>query len=552
MARPQYTIKIYNISDVLTYTVTSDAYYFRTHMAVNDDAGSFEIHLPSCGTGTTDYPLLTVGDQVKIWLGWTSAHSTGDPDFMGSVYQVIRSMQNGNYTTIIKGKSNSEILQRRIKTRTVWVATEADDIIATIASDLSLGDTLITTDTTAVTLTADLETYMDIMKAVSDYYYDAGTQIKKDYYVDVNKNLVWTARPARTTNVETLTVGADSILSYVVTKDRVNIKNAFAVYGAATPFNPTDVSVFGRKYPSDGDEWTYSDVWTATTGTVASGSSTPKVGSSYTHLANTVSPYNITAYATFPVTVHNEGTAGYGAIEFYARRHNTGAGYIQLFAPDSSNYYYMTGISYSDSNDVWKFHRYSIGKNNEYDADKNATGWQIVGSPSWDQMALFGIFCDTVSSDGTIDIDGLCFNFGRWRYAPLSDATSITGYTEHDHTFIDETLTSDTMCEARARTLLYQHKDPVTRIDLTVCGNTNILLGDQLSITLLMEGITATNYYVTAVEHVFSKPDEGWKTIVTLLDTVSSRNIPSIRENETLALAVKHVQQINRNKKRIN
>jgi hypothetical protein len=178
--------------------------------------------------------------------------------------------------------------------------------------------------------------------------------------------------------------------------------------------------------------------------------------------------------------------------------------------------------------------------------------WTLYGSPSWEQLTYID-FENTSGSDNTasMDIDGLCFNFGRWRYVPASDSTSISDFAEHDLVITDENLRSDAMCESRAKTLLYQHKDPVTRLDFTVLGNTNIILGDRLEITLGLEGLSSTYFYVTTVEHIFSV-DEGWKTTATALDTVSSRNIPTIRESETLANSIKRLQQISRNQKRVN
>jgi hypothetical protein len=516
-------------------------------MGFNDDIGYFELVLPKkLGHSTYKYNDVVVGDRVKVWYGYSSSDLTGDPDFMGKILQT--GGRSGQYA-IIKGKPNSEILSRRIKSRTIWVDTHADDIAATVASDLSLGASLIATNTVYVDITEDTETYADILRKLSDHWYDVSNQVKMDYYVTVNSDLYWQSRPYRTSGVETLTYGEDYI-DYSFAKDGTNIKNALAVYGALTPFNSQDESIYGRKYPSDGDGWTYSAVWTGVSGTVASNSTTPKVGSTCTRLQNTSSPYNVYAYVTLPVIVHVEGINGYSVLEFYGRRHDTGEGYIRLFAPNGSHYFEMDHVSFSDSNDVWKFHRYSLGKNNEYDADSNPTGWTSFGEPSWEELSYINVECDTVSSGGSVDIDGLCFNFGRWRYAPLSDATSVSSYDESDHAIVDDNLKSDADCEKRAQTILFQNKDPVNRLDPVLLGNKNIVLGDRLTVTLEPENISAQYYYVTAVEHNFD--GTNWRTIPTLVNTVNTRRVPTITDNEAISSSIKNLQQISRNQKRIN
>jgi hypothetical protein len=549
-----YTVKIYNRAlSTLRHTITNEA-QIQTHKGMNDDLGSFEIVLPAAKAFSSAYTDIVPSDYVKLWVG-TSNPASDDPDFMGKIYQSISTAGEPPtpYQRILKGRSLNEILQRRIKSRTSWVATEADDIIAELAADLSLGDTYVATDTTDVTLTIDQENYVDILKKVSDHWYSAGTQVKKDFWVEEVSGtfeLIWAPRPRRTVGVETLGSGTN-ILSYSLTRDLTNLKNAIGVYGNLTPFNITDVAIYGRKNPTDGDSWTYGAYWTATTGTATSGSSTPQIGATYTHLINVSSPYNVAAYCTFPVSVVVEGLNGYGVLEFYGRRHNTGVGVIQLYAPDSSNYFELDNVSFSDSNDVWKFHRYSIGKNNEYSVDSNPDGWTLTGSPSWEQLTALNVICDTAAGAGAyVDIDGLCFNFGRWRYAPAADATSISAYDEFDLVASDTELTDDTMCEKRAKTYLYQYKDPTKRLDITVNGNNNILLGDQIPITISGEGLSSENFYVTGVDHLIA--DNGWRTTATMIDTVSCRDIPSIAQNDVIIKSIKNLQQISRNKKRIN
>lgn len=516
-------------------------------MGMNDDLGYFEFVLPKkLSFSTYAFNDVLIGDRVKVWYGYTETELTGDPDFAGRIKQCGGT--NGQFA-LIRGQPLGEILNRRIKSRYVWNAAEADDIAATVASDLSLGATLIATDTTAVTITQDNETYSDILRKTSDYWYNAGTQVKKDYWVDVNDNLVWQARPYRTSGVSTLTYGEDyETYSYIT--DGTNIKNALAIYGALTPFNPSDTNVYGRKNPVGGDEWTHDNAfWTAVSGSFAASTASTKIGANYTRLSNASSPYNVESYVTLPSTVHVEGVNGYTALEFWSERNNTGLGFLRLHAPDSSNYFYVS-ISWSDSDDVWTFHRYSLGKNNEYNADTNPTGWQSTGSPSWEELTEIDFYCDTTGGPSYVDIDGLCLNFGRWRYAPLSDATSVSNYEENDQVIIDDNLKSDDECETRAQTILYQNKDPVARFDPVLTGNKNIKIGDRLTIDLTPENISSTYFYVTAVEHTITM--DGWSTTPTLLGTINTRRVPTVTREEAVTASIKNLQQINRHQKRVN
>lgn len=549
---PYYKLTILDIDLNNKHTITNEAIEIMTHLGVNDDLGSFNIRLPATRDFTSNplYSDVIPGDRVKLWCGWEAGYDAGDPDFYGRVSNV--SSVSGA-TRVITGKSFSEILGRRIKARKVWVATEADDIVAEVASDLSLGAGEIAVDTTAITIEQDTETYLDIMRKVSDYWFNAGTQVKKDFYVDASLNLAWKARPIRTVGVETLTWGATdpdelAIKSYTRLTEGVNIKNAIGVYGNLTPFNPKDSEVYGRKNPQDGDSWTHS-AWTDINGTTASSAVAPKIGSDCTR--STCDASNICQFYRTFTPFSSVGVASFGAVELWARRDTIpSSNHIKLYCPDNSNYYTWT-YTVPSVNNVWEFRRASIGESNTYDVDTNPNGeWVATGSPTWETISGLEVYVG-LANTFHYDVDGGCFNFGRWRYVPTSDATSIDDYDENDQIIIDDNLKSDGACESRAKTLLYQFKDPVTRLDIATIGSTNILRGDQLSITLPPENISAVAYYVVSVEQHINYPDM-WQTTSTMLDTVSCRAIPTIREQETLARSIKNLQQVSRNQKRVN
>lgn len=180
---------------------------------------------------------------------------------------------------------------------------------------------------------------------------------------------------------------------------------------------------------------------------------------------------------------------------------------------------------------MWGFNIFSLGDNNIYDADQNPDGqWRTVGSPSWETLGGIEFYINVGAGTYVFDVDGLCFSFGRYRYT-VSDATSQTNYGRRDLIVVDDDLNSTAECQRRAESLLYQKKDPVRRLDIVTNGNTNLLLGDQLSITLPAENISAENFYITTVEHNFVR-EQGWLTAISLIDTVNTRVPPPITLQE--------------------
>ena len=549
---PRYTLKIYDASDVLQYTLTSEALSIITHMGLNEDVGWFTIVLPTVQAGIPSsyaYTDIAKNWRVKLWLDWDTATDTGTPEFMGKVVntQTVNPDEQG-FVRIISGKGNSEILERRIKSRTVYPNIAADLVFIELASDLSLTDDF-DADASLVTLTVDEESYLNFTKRLSDYWVNAGTQLKKDFLVDARNYFVWKDRPMRTAGVETLS----TFLDHNVIRDGTQIKNNIKVYGRKVPYvGLTDASnqfqvyqIFGRKDPTDGDGYTYAAGWTATTGTLsqANAAPVPQVGSDY--LKCTVpggAPFHCDFQRDFTAPVSCEGYAGYGAVEWWSFRHSLGNTTCRLLCPDDSNYYYL-GFVTSDVDDTWKFHRYSLGLANTYSAANPTGQWTASGSPDWERITGIRFINVTGTASGQyMGIDGLCFNFGRWR-SSASNGLSQTNYGQNDLTVINDDLNSDAECQTHAETLLYQRKDPVVRLDLKVQGNNNILVGDRLAITLAAEGISAQNFYVTSVEHHFSKPD-SWVTIATLVDSVNTRRAPNATPQDAVLSELRRQREI--------
>jgi hypothetical protein len=72
------------------------------------------------------------------------------------------------------------------------------------------------------------------------------------------------------------------------------------------------------------------------------------------------------------------------------------------------------------------------------------------------------------------------------------------------------------------------------RLDIQTSGNTNLLLGDTLTMTLAPEGISATPFYIMTVAHEFTKEPLAWNTTVSMLDTLDTRLPPPSSEREII------------------
>jgi hypothetical protein len=223
-----------------------------------------------------------------------------------------------------------------------------------------------------------------------------------------------------------------------------------------------------------------------------------------------------------------------------------GNGYIRLYCPGEDRYFQVGPFTLGDVDNTWKFHRWSLGLANTYNASSNPTGqWVATGTPDPDWEQISGIYVAGYSStmDAYMGIDGLCFNFGRWR-SEAEDGDSIDDYEQHDLTVVNDLLNSDAECQIHAETLLNQRKDPVVRLDLKVNGNKNILVGDRLPITLAAENISGQYFYVVSVEQHFAKEPEGWNTIATLVDTLNTRNIPSATPQDAILKELRRQREI--------
>lgn len=514
MTKPVYKIETLTGAQ-LDHTITSDAVAVYCKEIVTDAIGNFRFIVPTRKNGGYFYDDIALHDLVKIYFGYDTVDAT--PAFVGRVGNITAPLSTSQgYVRIVSGLSQGEILLRRFKTNKYYDATAASTIVSEWATDLGLtGAGKIDSDANTVDLEVKTKNYFDLLRWISDYWVSAGAQIKKDFYVDTANDLVWKSRPIRTAGVESFTVGKD-ILNYVVTRNVDAVKNNITVYGAAE--DPV---------PSDRDSWTEPTAdpppnWTAVQGTVERGTG-GKVGAYYV-IGRAADPNGQTVEFTRSIprqTIRNINTVSFWS---NIKMPEATAGYVRLGTLGGTTDYYQADIAL---NNVLNYLSLTLGPQNEYDAADNPDGkWTPVGSPNWwdvTDITFYGTFTGTGAALG-MGVDGFHFFPERWSNT-ASDATSQTSYGQRDMEVTDDKLHSSGECQKRAEALLFMRKDPVIQIEIAVPGNTNVLVGDRLPMTIPAENISAVNFDVVSVEHTFQKEPVGFQTRATMVDSVNVRHV---------------------------
>lgn len=507
---PVYKIETYT-GAVLDHSITSDAYSINIHERLTDAIGQFTVLLPS----NSQFEDIALHDLVKIYLGYDSVPAT--PNFVGRVLRIEDGFtKQSGYLRNISGLALGEILLRRIKCGH-YSGTPASDIVKEFATDLSLGNSDVATETATPPLEFVNETYFDAMKTLSDVWINAGTQLKKEFYVTPSSNLLYKNRPLRTSGTETLGIGVN-IKDYVVRRSLENLRNSITVYGAWDEY-------FVSKIPTD-ENWTEdTPYWTALAGSLSKDTADKTTGTASIKCASGNVDFYRILKPEFAFVSGNARTI----TQSFSRLHFMGKELtnVYLWAPDSSNCF-SRAISLLD---YWDTYNFTLPT-----AD-NLNGWTKVGNGQSDFIVAIEFKGSSVDPVYT-HVDDLAFQGGRFSYK-TSDLTSISNYGQRDLVVIADTLKSNSQCEARAKTLLYQRKEPITEIDISVLGNTNILVGDRLALNLPRASVNG-NFDVTVVDHTIT--DAGFLTKFTAtegLDNRYSLSVSPIQEVSRLKTAIR-------------
>ena len=360
MTKPVYKIEVYTAA-VLDHTITTDAKQIMYKDSVTDSIGHFSFTVPSVKGGANSYDDIALNDKIKIWIDYTSV--SGDPDFIGRVYKIDSSYSEQGYLRTVSGLSQGEILLRRHKTDTLWAAVTVKTLADELADDLSLGKGDIAADATVLTVEIETKTYFDLLREISDYYVSGGSQIKKDFLVDVDFDLVFVNRgssPFATYAALTLEPGVN-LLSYVVSQDKTPVKNNITVYGAKERTEPADIDLWAEPAGSPPAGWT------SVTGTLTQEAVMFRKGT-YAVKCNDAGN-TVDFHKDFTTKLKN-----YNKLTFWCRPAAipVTTKVVRILCPDTSNYYEATIQNFNSG--VFNHNELDIGPEHIYDVDSNPSG----------------------------------------------------------------------------------------------------------------------------------------------------------------------------------
>ena len=524
------------------YTFTSTLQSIRTREIVTDGIGHFSLTLPTKEGLDYKYSDIDLHDTVKIWLGYDTVPPAPTWTFIGKVGNISGPANIGEgFFRVISGLSQGEILLNQLKRNKTYNAVDADTIVTEWATALSLGTSFTgdAADDIHVTMEIAAKTYFDLMQNISDYWSlaGAGNQIKKDFYVDVGDvghptgHLVWKTRPIRTAGVSTLTIGSN-IIDYNVTRQKDPVKNDIAVYGKPCLMDP-EVQDYWTEDPLHAN-------WTLDQGTALTVQAGGKVGSHYVRATgDTVGAQTFCSVIfTFPELIHQGLHGQFDKLGVYLRTPIIATpNKMEILLNCSPAGFFHTHIIKYGTTD-WEYKEFPLGITQTYSDDYPDGIWEATATNDWLNLLNIQFYqvWDNTDEASSIDIDDLWFKPKR-AHGVASNAGSKTDYGTRELEVIDDRLRTNSDCEKHAETLLYQKMTAPVQIEVTVVGDTNILVGDRLSMTIPAENITAADYDVISVEHSLTM--QGFFTKATMVNSVNTREP---LENTTVRTIIKQAR----------
>ena len=539
MANANCKILIYDTSDTLIHTVTTDVLNCTVKPILTSDIGTFNFSLPAQNGFTYVYNDIGAFYKAEMYLGYETLTSN-DLQLTGRILKITNQYDGQQAIRSFQGKDLGEQLERQFITNKGFLkaaGTIAKDDIATELGILNYPWKM-DDDTNVESLNVRTKSYLEVLKTISDYWVDSSHRVQKDFYVDAVNDLVWKTRPIRTTDVETLTYG-ENILGYTLTYDIMPTKNSITVYGAPTAYLPDDKD----SYTEDLTDWT------APSGTLTADNSyqTPKAGTNLircTFTDNTGPPYaqDVTFQRLLPkITLRD-----INKLNFWYYSGFTTSGYTHLTCrlqcPDDSNYVELN----LNTTQVWHWADLALGDSAIYDATENPSGiWTtVVGSPNWWNIQGIRFHGDSSGYAGALIfcVDKLYFSPDRWVGFAEDVATSQVYYGLREAEYTDENLLSDNDCLQRANTLLMQLKEKTIAVELITPGNTNIKIGDRIPLTLPPDNISGIDFDVVSVEHAYA--NSGFQTTAEMLYSNDKRVSPPKTVAESLNRNIQQLRSV--------
>lgn len=476
------------------------------HLGSTKEISSFECTLQNWDK------KYSIGGTYPIVEGSVATISAGRDSncpllLTGKVEETDPESRAVEHYIIIRGRCNGEQLFRRLVTKS-WANVKGEVVVKYVIDNYtSLShvrnsvELIEDTDTTYTYLEYDDTPVFDIIKYIAETADKAGA-IGFNFRIAPDGKFEFFPKNSKTSPVD-----LSERLEFGNPKRSITrIKNRIKVYGAVGVATPSDI---GKTEPSDGDSWTENslDGWTTDGGSdqvLSLGTTVPKVGLKYVVCTANIPPYII----NFKKSISNigvMGNRGYKKITFY-HKSVASAIILRLYAPDASNYFEHTFATNVAS---WNLKSLQLGKDQEYDADKNPNGpWTKVGSADWENLGYVAFYATYGIVSFSVSIDGLHFGEGRWRATrplPAEEPTaSQTAYGLREKAEVDEELKSDTECDYRARALLDFFENLITtpKVRSTVIdyGTTPILASDKTHITLPNENVD-DDYPIISAEY---------------------------------------------------
>ncbi|NVM20587.1 MAG: hypothetical protein HWN68_02265 [Desulfobacterales bacterium] len=320
-----------------------------------------------------------------------------------------------------------------------------------------------------------------------------------DAYVDPAGNLHVFKRSKYTSTVDL----SGKIANYTKKEDVHRIINKQKVYGAAED-----------SLPSDRDVWTESITdWSASEGSVVLDTFNKKVGTASIK-GETGTGTTVKFKLTKPIAIPKMGESKLFFYIFPATPGFLTANKVRLLAPDVDNYFEADCL-YPTWSIGWFLNSFLLGPKGEYDADINPQGpWTKTGSPSWYNIQAIEWEASWQFSGYTINIDGFYFYPKRYE-ASCEDPVSQAKYNVRTkEPIIDDSLTSNVECEAKAKSVVSFLKDKViTLSSFEVEGDNSFVQGDKQQVQIANDNIDDF-FRILEIRHSVRGVD--WKTFLSL------------------------------------
>jgi len=478
-----------------------DVIEVRVHLGCTKEVSSFECLLQNWDkkySAGGSYPI-SVGMDGHIDIG----RGSNVPQTITCRVENVKyeSASTENYLGV-SGRCWGEKLFRRVVTKT-YENKKGEEIVKDLL-DYYVGlshvrdstELVESTDTTYTKLEYDNTPVFDVLKYVAESADKSGV-IGFDFRVAPDGKFEFFPRNSKTSPISL----SEKIESSEYRKDIHRVRNKITVYGAADKSVPADKDAWTEGLsPADGS-------WSAVSGQVSFDTATKKRG------GGSIKTYAQNLYYAACLFTLNSGkevnASLYPVLNFLLRRDSSFNGNVNIIlfdiADKSADHFFNVGP------DEWFQKQLSVGA-------KNADIWDVEGGFDWTKIKAVRFDCwFSGSGTGSFWIDGLFFG-GRRYSSTQEDSGSQLAYGLRELVEVDEELYSDNECMLRAKALLNHLQSPAeyltVRSTVIDYGNTSLLPGDKIHVTLPNENVDADFCILSVEYHV----DARTQTLETSLE----------------------------------